>query len=283
MIPAADVMPPSPNGVKSDRLSELQPCTPSTTNSTSTPILIITITALTFADSLAPRISSSVQSPTRTTAGRLKMPPASGACDNDVGDREAEQVVQQLVEVLRPADRDGRRGHAVLEQQAGGDDHRHALARASRTRTSTTSPTPAPRSPARRNRSRSARRPRRRARRTRSPPARRPGTACVSTMKMPVPIVAPMPNIDSWKSPIERDSSPDPVSVPASAVISATAYAAGPAPAGGCFTASMSLLSRGTALLQTSRASRSSQVSRRTTARASPAPAKTTGMRRLPL
>src|SRR4029078_6925832 len=34
---------------------------------------------------------------------------------------------------------------------------------------------------------------------------------------------------------------------------------------------------------QTSRASRSAQVSRRTTSRASPSPAKTTGMRRVPL
>jgi len=34
------------------------------------------------------------------------------------------------------------------------------------------------------------------------------GTACVSTMKMPVPIVAPMPNSESWKSPIDRASWP---------------------------------------------------------------------------
>jgi hypothetical protein len=64
---------------------ESQPWTPSTTNRISTPILIITIAALTFADSLAPRISSSVQSPIRTTAGRLKTPPASGACESAPG------------------------------------------------------------------------------------------------------------------------------------------------------------------------------------------------------
>src|SRR3712207_1427217 len=34
------------------------------------------------------------------------------------------------------------------------------------------------------------------------------GTASVSTMKIPVPIVAPTPNIVSWNSPIERLSSP---------------------------------------------------------------------------
>ena len=39
---------------------------------------------------------------------------------------------------------------------------------------------------------------------------------------MPVPIVAPMPNIESWNSPIDRDSSPSPVSVPLSAAIAAT-------------------------------------------------------------
>jgi hypothetical protein len=65
--------------VKSDRLSELQPVTPTTMNSTSTPSLISTMIALTFADSLAPRSSSAVQSSTRITAGTLKMPSCSGA------------------------------------------------------------------------------------------------------------------------------------------------------------------------------------------------------------
>ena len=97
-------------------------------NSTSTPSLISTITALTFADSLAPRISSSAHSTIRITAGRLITPPCSGALRERVGDREAEQVVEQLVEVLRPADRDRGRRDAVLEQQARGDDHRDALA-----------------------------------------------------------------------------------------------------------------------------------------------------------
>src|SRR4029078_13483567 len=48
------------------------------------------------------------------------------------------------------------------------------------------------------------------------------GTACESTKKMPVPMVAPTPNIESWKSPIERVSSLWPVSVPVSADISGT-------------------------------------------------------------
>ena len=78
MMPAAEVIPSTPNGAKSDRLSESQPVTPTTMNSTSTPSLISTMTALTFADSLAPRISSSAHSTIRTTAGRLKTPPCSG-------------------------------------------------------------------------------------------------------------------------------------------------------------------------------------------------------------
>ena len=85
MIPAAEVMPASPKGAKSARLSEFQPCSPSTMNSTSTAILIITITALTFADSLEPRISSSVHRAIRITAGRLSTPPCSGACDSASG------------------------------------------------------------------------------------------------------------------------------------------------------------------------------------------------------
>ena len=34
------------------------------------------------------------------------------------------------------------------------------------------------------------------------------GTASVKTMKMPVPMVAPTPNIVSWNRPMERSSSP---------------------------------------------------------------------------
>ena len=79
MIPAAAAIPSTPNGVKSDRLSESQPVAPTTMNSTSTPILISTMIALTFADSLAPRISSDAHSRIRITAGRLKMPSCSGA------------------------------------------------------------------------------------------------------------------------------------------------------------------------------------------------------------
>src|SRR5215212_8571814 len=85
MIPAAEVMPSTPNGVKSDRLSEFQPVTPTTTNRTSTPTLISTMIALTFADSLAPRSSSTTHSQIRITAGRLKTPSCSGACEIDVG------------------------------------------------------------------------------------------------------------------------------------------------------------------------------------------------------
>ena len=81
MMPAALVMPCRPNGAKSERWSEFQPWMPMATNSSSTPILIITMTALTFADSLAPRISSSAHSTIRTTAGRLSTPPCSGACE----------------------------------------------------------------------------------------------------------------------------------------------------------------------------------------------------------
>src|ERR671915_11695 len=85
MMLAAVITPPAPNGAKSDRLSEFQPVTPTTTKSTSTPILISTMAALTLADSLAPRISSSVHSTTSAIAGRLITPSASGAFERSAG------------------------------------------------------------------------------------------------------------------------------------------------------------------------------------------------------
>src|SRR3954464_3840335 len=85
MIPAAALMPWKPSGAKCDRWSESQPWSPTTTNSASTPSLISTMIALTFADSLAPRSSSDAQSQISTTAGRLNTPPCSGACEIESG------------------------------------------------------------------------------------------------------------------------------------------------------------------------------------------------------
>src|SRR5919108_3745944 len=81
MMPAAALMPWNPSGAKFDRWSDSQPDTPTTMNSTSTAILISTMIALTFADSLAPRRSRNVQSQISTTAGTLNTPPCSGACE----------------------------------------------------------------------------------------------------------------------------------------------------------------------------------------------------------
>ena len=128
MMPAAEVIPLRPAGAKSERLSESQPVIPTTMKRISTPSLISTMIALTLADSLAPRSRSSAQSPIRITAGTLKHAALLRRLRQGLGDREAEEVVQQLVEVLRPADGDGGGRDAVLEQQAGGDDDRDALA-----------------------------------------------------------------------------------------------------------------------------------------------------------
>src|SRR5215208_5540532 len=87
MIPAAPVIPANPNGAKLAKLSLVQPNRPTTMNRTNTPSLISTITALTVADSLAPRISSSAHNPTSTTAGRLISPPPSGDWDTRSGIR----------------------------------------------------------------------------------------------------------------------------------------------------------------------------------------------------
>ena len=88
MMPAAVVTCWSsspPLGTMFFRLSLSKPCNASTMNMTSTPILIITMMALTLADSLAPRIRSSEHSTIRMTAGRLRTPPCSGAWDSDSG------------------------------------------------------------------------------------------------------------------------------------------------------------------------------------------------------
>src|ERR1700712_3892447 len=78
MTPAAVITPLKPNGANGAKLSEFQPLIPMTMNRISTVILITTIVALTFADSLVPRMSSRAHSTTRTTAGRLTIPPDSG-------------------------------------------------------------------------------------------------------------------------------------------------------------------------------------------------------------
>ena len=50
------------------------------------------------------------------------------------------------------------------------------------------------------------------------------GTAAVSMMKIPVPIVAPTPNIVSWNKPIERLSSPPSASDPVSVTNASTGF-----------------------------------------------------------
>ena len=85
MMPAAALMPWKPSGAKFDRLSDSQPVTPTAMNKISTATLIITMIALIFADSLAPRSSRSAQSQISSTAGKLNTPPCSGACEIDSG------------------------------------------------------------------------------------------------------------------------------------------------------------------------------------------------------
>ncbi len=62
-MPAAAPMPATPNGANSANRSVSKAVKAMTANITSTPSLMITMTALTFADSLAPRMSSRAHSP----------------------------------------------------------------------------------------------------------------------------------------------------------------------------------------------------------------------------
>src|SRR5215207_6960353 len=90
--------------------------------------LMTTITALARALSRTPDISSTVIASTLKTAGRLNEPPLTGRAGERVGQREPEQRVEQLVEVLAPADGDRRHRDAVLEDQVPADDPRDQLA-----------------------------------------------------------------------------------------------------------------------------------------------------------
>ena len=60
--------------------------------------------------------------------GHVEHPALLGRLRQAFRNPEAKQVVGKLVQVLRPADGDGRGGYAVLQQQAGGDTDGRQLA-----------------------------------------------------------------------------------------------------------------------------------------------------------
>ncbi len=69
MVPAADPIPETPNGAKSRRWFASNAVKATITKTTSTPSLIITMMALTLADSLAPRMSNNAHITINRTAG----------------------------------------------------------------------------------------------------------------------------------------------------------------------------------------------------------------------
>ena len=128
MMPAAEVIPSKPKGVKSSRLSEFPAG---------------------HADGHEEKQDAHLDGHHHgVDGGRLARAPDQqqhAEHDQDHGgeveepvrlrrvgevlrDDEAEEVVEQLVEVLRPADGHGGGGDPVLEQQAGGHHDRHSLA-----------------------------------------------------------------------------------------------------------------------------------------------------------
>ena len=67
IVPAAVATPATPKGANPAKLSASKAVSAMTMNIASTTSLITTMIALSWADSLAPRISRSMHSPTRTT------------------------------------------------------------------------------------------------------------------------------------------------------------------------------------------------------------------------
>ena len=125
-----------PDAKKFAKWSALNAVNPMTMNIASTPSLMQHHDRVDPWRTRRPRGSAGAcTAATSTTAGRLMMPPVaapsspgSDETDSAVGQLRPEQVVQQLVEVAAPSDRDAPRRDAVLEQHAAGDDDRHALA-----------------------------------------------------------------------------------------------------------------------------------------------------------
>ena len=86
------------------------------------------MTALVRALSRTPTHSSAATATTRTTAGRLTVPPSPGGPAMASGSETPKQRVQQLLQVAAPAHGDRRDRHAVLEDQVPADDPRDELA-----------------------------------------------------------------------------------------------------------------------------------------------------------
>ncbi len=122
------------NGCQLAGVDESAPA-PMTISTTAT--LMTTITALTVADSLTPRISSAVTATVMSTAGRLKTavtgsPPATvtsvpGAALSAAGKLHA-QLTEQRHEIAGPADGDRGGAERVLEDQVPADDPGDELA-----------------------------------------------------------------------------------------------------------------------------------------------------------
>ena len=158
-----------------------------------TAILMSTMMVFAIADSRVPRTSKRQHSVTSTMAGRLKMPPSPGAAMMVSGSRKPNTLGEQLVEVLRPSDGDGRRRNPVLQQQTSRHAERRDLAqRGVGVRVGRSGDGDGRGKLRVANGSEGGRDAGQHEREDDCGPAS--GTASVKTIKMPVPMVAPTPN-----------------------------------------------------------------------------------------
>ena len=89
MVPAAALTPEKPDAKKLAKWSAWNAVRLIATNSTSTPSLIITMIALTRADSDTPLSNRRVHSRTKITAGRLIRPPVGTPSGPGIGETES--------------------------------------------------------------------------------------------------------------------------------------------------------------------------------------------------
>ena len=206
---AAVITPPKPKGMNGCQLAGLTCQTARTMKKTMTAILTMTMTRLTRELSLMPRTRRKVRSPMMKIAGRLTIAPvatnlwswslqSTGAFDQRRRERDPpgpEEVVEEVGEVGRPADRDEAGGDHVLEDEVPADDPARRARRAWRSRRCRPIRRPGSWPPARRSRGPSRRR--------RAPAMANermmPGPACLAAStpgrtKMPTPMMQPMPS-----------------------------------------------------------------------------------------